>query len=53
MMKEYALPNSKQIPNCFSASAKEDLSRAVKELTVTASEAGTTELKNFPNYFIS
>ena len=53
MMKEYQLPSSKQIPNCFTNEDKAKLFAALTALTNTASEAGTTQLKNFPNYLVN
>lgn len=47
------MANSKQIPNCFTGEDKGKLPKALTELTETASEAGTTQLKNFPAYFIN
>ena len=50
-MKINKLPDSKQIPNCFSEADQGNLEPVLKQLTITLAEAGTTQLKNFPSYY--
>lgn len=53
MLKKNGLPNSRQIPHCFSSDESGSMRAVIRKLTTTAAEAGSNELRNFPNYYLN
>lgn len=53
MMAQNKLPYTKQISHCFTPQQAGDLKLVINRLTATAAAAGTVELKNFPNYYLT